>query len=406
MSENQKEAPQTPDAEVESTSSAQSVEEQTAATPKSAQASASGLDLVYKDAKSGDEPAPQETGEAVTEDGTEDGADLFWPRDPDHQNAISVLSEPLKGVELVIGDERKSFNRALNLILIMLCLGIAGSGTYLLGVYASPDRDARLRELALCRNERSNFEQEHANYDIERYRGLKLSDTQITQKLAASFYVSNERAVEMIDQFNLAKQVNPTQRFILPNTLSIITDPKNALVYKRRKGEKEYQKLLSASGEHNRTPVKIQLDDINDAYEFKLTLTKDLKRRKELTEEEKKALKEGEKGPTESLPVVYREETFRVGRYQWVKEAASGNFTFNQSINPVPDYQDEFYTFDWAKGKSHKFETMDECREFESSNDATICRPLPRPETWIKFDEREEEKSKKSKKSKKRGRRR
>ena len=50
-----------------------------------------------------------------------------------------------------------------------------------------------------------------------------------------------------------------------------------------------------------------------------------------------------------------------------------------------------------AKNKVKEFETLEECETFQNANDASICRIVPRLETWEKEDERREQ-AKKGKK--------
>ena len=124
-------------------------------------------------------------------------------------------------------------------------------------------------------------------------------------------------------------------------------------------------------------------------------------------DEEKKALPEGEKPPIEVHEVKYRNDGFKVSRYQWIKDGGSGEFSIIKMITMVPDYVEHYNTFNWAKNKTEEFDTLEECTTYQKeNNDTTLCRAIPRLENWDKEDERREEAKKNKKGKRRRGRRR
>ena len=284
---------------------------------------------------------------------------LTWPIDPDHANAVSVLSEQMSGVELYnSGYIAPKPSRALNFILLVLVISVGVAGSVALKYYSSPDREARLMEQALCK----------ADFDAL---------TKLTaQKQYGTLVIESE----------------PTQAVVMQ---SVDGGPLQAIMGKTADG-KEMESL---------TPATLKDLDINRLYKFKLKFTDTLKRAKELTDEEKKALKEGEKPPVEEMQVDYRNEEFSIARYQWIQDGATGSFRFQKIVPLTPDYVEYFHTFDWAKGKAERFDTQRECEDFQRDHDATICRAIPRTEDWAKKDARDEEAAKKNKRGKKRRRR-
>jgi hypothetical protein len=157
------------------------------------------------------------------------------------------------------------------------------------------------------------------------------------------------------------------------------------------------------------TPATLDNLDINRMYRFKLKFTETLKRAVELSDKEKKELKEGEKPPIEEMGVDYRDEEFTVARYQWIQDGATGSFRFQKIVPLTPDYIDHYYTFNWSKGEAKRFEEPGgkaECEAYRQDNsDSSLCRAIPRTEDFEKKDAREEA-AKKGNKGKKRGRRR
>ena len=330
---------------------------------------------------------------------------LAWPVDPEHANAIGLLSEQLEGVKSVEVESRKKPSRALNLLLLIACIAIGTLGATQLSYYASPDREARLTELALCKYDRKNLEQETANYEIERYLSLGYDKTKVATELVKTYNVSQGRAEEIISVFYDNKRAQGNAFFGLSGKLSIASEPKNARIYMRRVGEKDFKPVMVKKDDKEvvaYTPYTVQVEDITTSYEVELRFTFEDKRFVELTDEEKKALPEGEKPPIETLDVKYRNDGFKVSRYQWIRDGGSGEFSINKMITMVPDYVQHYHTFDWAKNKVKEFETLEECETFQRANDASICRIVPRLETWEKEDERREQ----AKKGKKRRRRR
>ena len=293
----------------------------------------------------------------------EDISALTWPVDPEHSNAVSVLSEQMSGVELYgSGYIPPKPSRALNFVLLLLvvCVGVAGS--LALQFYSSPDREARLMEKAVCQ----------ADFDA-------------LQKLTAQ------------------RQYG---------TLVIESEPKQAVVMKSVDGG-PMQVIMGKTAEGKEmetlTPATIKDLDINRSYKFKLKFTDTLKRSIEPSEKEKKARakakkegKELEKLPVEELEVDYRNEEFMIARYQWIQDGATGSFRFQKIVPLTPDYIEYYHTFNWSKGKAERFETQKECEDFQRDNDATICRAIPRTEDWAKKDARDEESSKKKRRRRRR----
>lgn len=358
--------------------------------------------------KSSDDEASEEVAEQ--EDGDSDPAEevhraLAWPVDPDHANAIGLLSEQLEGVKSIEVDARKKPSRALNLLLLIACIAIGTLGATQLSYYASPDREARLTELAICRVDRTTLEQEMANYEIERYISVGYNNAKIEEELIKTYNVSDLRAKELVSVFNDLKREQKNAFFGLSGKISISSEPKNARIFKRRVGEKDFKPVMvDKKGKQvvAYTPYTVQIEDITTSYEFELRFTDELKRYKELTDEEKKALPEGEKPPTEPLEVKYRNDGFKISRYQWIKDGGSGEFSITKMVNMIPDYVQHYHTFNWEKNQTKEFETSDECTQYRKKNtDTTICRPIHRLENWEKEDERREE-AKKNKRGKRR----
>ena len=363
-------------------------------------------------------PSPKSSGDEVSEEVADQGASdsdpaeevhraLAWPVDPDHANAIGLLSEQLEGVKSVEVDTRKKPSRALNLLLLITCIAIGTLGATQLSYYASPDREARLTELAICRVDRTTLEQEMANYEIERYLSLGYNNAKIEGELVKTYNVSGLRAKELVSVFNDLKREQKNAFFGLSGKISISSEPKNARIFMRRAGERDFKPVMvNKKGKQvvAYTPYTVQIEDITTSYEFELRFTDELKRYKELTDEEKKALPEGEKPPVEVLEVKYRNDGFKISRYQWIKDGGSGEFSITKMVNMIPDYVQHYHTFNWDKNKTEEFETLDECTQYQKSNDATTCRPVHRLENWEKEDERREE-AKKNRRGKRRRRR-
>ena len=308
------------------------------------------------------EAAPAEVIEA--DDQQDEDTHFAWPVDPEHANAIGTLSEQLVGVEVdFAGFQHKKPSRALNFILLVAVIATTAVGMNLLAFYSSPDRAARLTEKVMCEAELDVLQKRAAG---ERQRG----------------------------------------------TLNIDSAPNQAKVfqYDDKAGSFLPVPAKTAEGEamDALTPATISNLDINQTYRFKLTFTDTLKRQKELSDEEKKELKEGEKPPIEEMPVQYRDEEITVARYQWIQDGATGTFRFQKIVSLTPDYVEYYHAFDWKSGKAERFETLEECKEFRQKDktDASICRAIPRAENWEKRDARIEAEEKASKKRGRKRRRR
>ena len=315
------------------------------------------------------EEGAAEEGAAEDQSAAQEAEEEFvWPSDPEHANAVQLLSERVDGVDLVEEssyDERPSY--ALNLVLVLLILGVGGVGIDLLKEYSSADREARESEKALCKVE------------------LHTQQQLIAQKQYGA--------------------------------LRIETEPKSAKIERSENGAPfEVIRGKTASGEEidALTPTTVSNLDINQTYKFRLTFTDTLKRFKE--EEEDKKAKKAKKGKDdkeaeaekkereiEELKVDYRTEEFYVARYQWILDGATGAFRFQKVIPLVPKDIEHYYSFDWKSGKDMTFESLSECEAHVNSSDATLCRPVPSIKNWETEDARREAEAKKSKK---RGRRR
>lgn len=303
-------------------------------------------------------PAPPVSVAASASAEDEDQSALTWPIDPDHANAVSVLSEQMSGVELYgSGYVPPKPSRALNFILLLLVIGVGVVGSAALKFYSSSDREARLMEQAICK----------ADYDA-------------LQKLTAQKQYGT-----------LVIESEPKQATVLK---SVDGGPMQVIMGKTADG-KEIETL---------TPATLKDLDINRSYQFKLKFTDTLKRSIEPSEEEKKARakakeegKELDKLPVEELKVDYRDEEFMIARYQWIQDGATGSFRFQKIVPLTPDYIEYYHTFNWEKGKAERFESQKECEDFQRDHDATICRAISRTEDWAKKDARDEEEAKKSK---------
>lgn len=365
-------------------------------------------------------PQPASEPQEASESDEEVHRSLMWPVDPQHQNAIGVLSESLSGVEVVSEAERPRPSRALNLLLLVICLGIGGAGSQQLSYYASADREARETEIAVCDANREKLVQTVANYHIEKLRALNKGDSEIVDTIKSAYFPSvqaNEmemssaaRADNVYKIFRELKSAQENTFFGLAGVLSIASEPPHAEIYKRKVGEKDFKPVMSKKNGKDvvaYTPktgtYNVQVEDITQDYEFELRFTDKLKRFKELTDAEKKLLGEGEKPPVETHEVTYRAERFIISRYQWVKDGGTGDFGMNKLIKLIPNYVQGYHSFDWSKAESKTFETLEECETFQKSTDASICRAIPCIEDFDKVDARAEAKEKASKK---RGRRR
>jgi hypothetical protein len=287
---------------------------------------------------------------------------LTWPIDPEHANAVSVLSEQLSGVKIYGSSYvAPQGSRALNFILLVLVIGVGIAGSMALQFYGSADREARLMEAAICK----------ADYDAL----VKLTAQKQYGKLVIESAPEQAKVFQQIDG-----------------------GPMVELMGKTADG-KEMATL---------TPATLDNLDINRMYRFKLKFTETLKRAVELSDKEKKELKEGEKPPIEEMGVDYRDEEFTVARYQWIQDGATGSFRFQKIVPLTPDYIDHYYTFNWSKGEAKRFEEPGgkaECEAYRQDNsDSSLCRAIPRTEDFEKKDAREEA-AKKGNKGKKRRRR-
>jgi|GEM_PF-2034023 len=358
------EASESNEAEASDSSEAEASDSSEAEASDSSEAEAS--DSNEAEASDSSEAEASASGEAVSAEPEE----FVWPSDPEHANAAQLLSEPVEGVDMILSDEaltRPSY--ALNLVLLVLVLGVGGVGVDMLREYSSADRDARMKEQALCRVEHNDMQQLLAE---KQYGALRLESEPKGAKI--------ERSV-------------------------------NGAPYEVVRGK-------TASGEEidALTPTTVSNLDINNTYKFRLTFTDTLKRFKE-EEEDKKGKKakgkkakeeakaEGEKKEreVEELKVAYRTEEFYVARYQWIQDGATGAFRTQKVSQLVPQDIAHYYTFDWKSGKDLTFETLAECEAHVNDSDATICRAIPAVKNWDTEDARREEEAKKSKK---RGRRR
>ena len=302
------------------------------------------------------------------------GGRIPWEVDPEHKNAVKVLSEKLEAIELIGSDPQKLPSRALNFVLVVLIIGVGGGGGAVLQHYSSPDRAARLMEVAVCKKEFSDR----------------------TQLLKNKQY----------------------------GTLRIESEPKQASVSQSINGA-PYVKIKGKTAEgvemDTLTPATLSNLDINAHYKFKLEFTDTLKRIKEDPEaDKKKGKKKGKKSKDkdkdkskteeapkeieyEELKVAYRSEEFHVDRYQWIQDGATGTYRFQKQVKMISDEISHYYSFDWKAKKDMEFESASDCKAFMLNNDATICRAVPRVKNFETEEARLEEEAKKSKK-KRRGR--
>jgi hypothetical protein len=288
------------------------------------------------------------------------GGRIPWEVDPEHKNAVKVLSEKLEAIELIGSDPQKLPSRALNFVLVVLIIGVGGGGGAVLQHYSSPDRAARLMEVAVCKKEFSDR----------------------TQLLNNKQY----------------------------GTLRIESEPKQASVSQSINGA-PYVKIKGKTAEgvemDTLTPATISNLDINAHYKFKLEFTDTLKRIKEDPEADKKKKKKGEdKAKTEEAPkeieyeelkVAYRSEEFHVDRYQWIQDGATGTYRFQKPVKMISDEISHYYSFDWKTKKDMEFESASDCKAHTLNNDATICRAVPRVKNFETEEARLEEEAKKKK---------
>lgn len=280
-----------------------------------------------------------------------DISDFKWPTDPEHANAVSLLSEEVKGMDLVPEEPAPPESRALNFILLLLVISVGGAGMKALAHYSSPDREARLKELAMCK------------VDMDTKRQL------LAEKQYGALRIESE----------------PSQAKVFQ---SVDGGPFTPIMGKTAEGVE-----MAAL-----TPTTISNLDINRSYKFKLELTETLRRFKE-EEGDKKDKKDAPavpaaERPVEELMVDYRADEFHVARYQWIQDGATGAYRTQKVAQLVPADNEHYYSFDWTKGEDKTFATESECRDFQRANDATLCRPVPRVKNFETEDARKEEEAK------------
>jgi hypothetical protein len=305
---------------------------------------------------------------------------FIWNTDPEHNNAVGILSETVAGVDVLPSTVPSLPSRALNFILTVMILAVGAFGFVMLEHYSSKDREARLTEEAVCK----------VDYDVKR------------QLLAQKQY----------------------------GELRIETDPPQAIVSKMIEGQdKDFKVIMGKTSEgkemHALTPTPIKNLDINQHYTFQLELVKTLKRKRTVEDEEDTKGKKGKKGKKskkskktdqakekkeekeqiiEELKVAYRTETFHVDRYQWIQDGATGSFRFQKVIKMTPAVLEEpktdeelaysaYYSFDWKSKKDMTFKSLNECKTFvaDSKTDATLCRPIPFVKNFETEDTRKED---------------
>ena len=301
---------------------------------------------------------------------------FVWDTDPEHTNAVGILSETVAGVDVLPSAIPSLPSRALNFILTVMILAVGAFGFVMLEHYSSKDREARLTEEAVCK----------VDYDVKR---------------------------QLLNQ----KQYGE---------LRIETDPPQAIVSKVIEGQdKDFKVIMGKTSEGKEmnalTPTPIKNLDINQHYTFQLELVKTLKRKRTVEDEEDKKGKKGKKSKKkkadqakekkeekeqiiEELKVAYRTETFHVDRYQWIQDGATGSFRFQKVIKMTPAVLEEpktdeelaysaYYSFDWKSKKDMTFKSLSECKTFvaDSKTDATLCRPIPFVKTFETEDTRKED---------------
>jgi len=281
--------------------------------------------------------------------------DFKWPTDPEHANAVRLLSEEVEGIDLVPELHAAPESRALNFLLLLLVIAVGGAGMQALSHYSSPEREARLKEVAMCKVEQ---------------------DTK-TQLLAEKQY----------------------------GALRIESEPSQAKVFQSVDGG-PFTPIMGKTADGVEmaalTPTTINNLDINRTYKFKLELTETLRRFKDEGGDKKDkkdadaadaAAPAGDR-PVEELLVDYRADEFQVARYQWIQDGATGAFRTQKIAQLVPADAEHYYSFDWKTGEDKTFATESECRDFQRSADATLCRPVPRVKSFETEDARKEAEAK------------
>lgn len=254
-------------------------------------------------------------------------------------------------MSLVPEEHAPSESRALNFILLLLVIAVGSAGMKALLHYSSPEREARLKEAAMCK------------VDMDTKRQL------LAEKQYGALRIESE----------------PSQAKVFQ---SVDGGPFTPIMGKTAEGVE-----MAAL-----TPTTINNLDINRSYRFKLELTETLRRFKE-EEGDKKDKKDAAatpaaERPVEELMVDYRADEFHVARYQWIQDGATGAYRTQKVAQLVPADTEHYYSFDWKTGEDKTFATESECRDFQRSADATLCRPVPRVKNFETEEARKEAEAK------------
>jgi hypothetical protein len=142
------------------------------------------------------ETAPSAMSLASTETQSAASSDLLmnhmdWPIDPNHQTAADLLSKQVSDRDFTfdnLNNETPEIavhhsNKGLNFLLFLLVVVVGVAGTFTIGYYSSPNREARMKEDAECKVEANTLEQLTKQ---KSYGSLRIESTPTQAKVSKS----------------------------------------------------------------------------------------------------------------------------------------------------------------------------------------------------------------------------
>ena len=116
---------------------------------------------------------------------------MDWPIDPEHQSAADLLSKEVSDKDFSfenLGNETPEIavhhsNKGLNFLLFLLVAVVGVAGTFTIGYYSSPNREARMKEDAECKVEANTLEQLTKQ---KSYGSLRIESTPTQAKVSKS----------------------------------------------------------------------------------------------------------------------------------------------------------------------------------------------------------------------------
>ncbi len=116
---------------------------------------------------------------------------MDWPIDPDHQTAADLLSKQVSDKDFSfdnLNNETPEIaihhsNKGLNFLLFLLVAIVGVAGTFTIGYYSSPNREARMKEDAECKVEANTLEQLTKQ---KSYGSLRIESTPTQAKVSKS----------------------------------------------------------------------------------------------------------------------------------------------------------------------------------------------------------------------------